>query len=98
MIGVKDLAPIPTTASNPTTSDFTLCGRIDRTVGSAETALVTCLSGGVFGRHLVVMIDSSLNSVLTVCEITAEGYREYIVDRDKCIKSIIEISKEPAMI
>ena len=72
MIGVKDVAP--TTASNPTTSDFKECGRIPGVVGSAETVMVICPQGGVLGQHLVVMSDSSsTGNMLTVCEITARG-------------------------
>ena len=70
VVGVKDIAP--TTTSNPTTSDFTECGRIDGTVGSAETANVTCPPGGIIGRYLVVMLDDGA-ARLCACEITADG-------------------------
>ena len=73
VIGVTDVANDPTSHENPTTSQFTECGRINRVVGSAEMVVVTCPEGGVIGRHLVVMIDRSSPIILTVCEITAEG-------------------------
>ena len=77
MIGVKHIVTSSTTASNPTSSDFKECGRIVGPVGSAETALVICPPGGVSGRHLVVMIDSSSsNNVMAVCEITAGGGKQ----------------------
>ena len=72
VIGVTDTLSVPTVTENPTTKQFIECGRIDRVVGSGETAVFTCPPGVVIGRHLVVMIDSSVG-ILTVCEITAEG-------------------------
>ena len=74
VIGVTDIAPRQGTTINPTTSDFTECGRINRIVDPAESVVVTCPLVGVIGQHLVVMIDSSnLDSRLKVCEIAAFG-------------------------
>ena len=74
LVGVKDIPPDLTSNPNPTVSDFKECGRIVGIVGSAETVVVMCPPGGVLGRYLVVMIDSSsADNRLAVCEITATG-------------------------
>ena len=80
VVGVMSIAPRPNVTSNPTASNFTECGRISGTVGSAETANVTCLPGGVIGRHLVVMINDAA-ARLCACEITADGEGRYIYER-----------------
>ena len=74
VIGVKDIASEPIVMANPTSIDFTNCGSHNGIVGPAETIVVTCPTGGIVGRQLVVMIDSSSSSSnLTVCEISAKG-------------------------
>ena len=73
VIGVTDVENYSSYNESPTTNQFTECGRINGVVGSAETVVVTCPEGGVSGRYLVVMIDSSSPIILTVCEITAVG-------------------------
>ena len=74
VIGVKDIASEPIVMANATSNDFTYCGSHNGIVGPAETIVFTCPPGGIVGRHLVVMIDSSSSSSnLAVCEITAKG-------------------------
>ena len=74
VIGLTHIASVPSITANPASGDFTECGRKNGIVGPAETIVITCPPGGIVGRHLVVMIDSSsTSSILTVCEITADG-------------------------